>query len=71
MTTTAQRDLLVDHPVGREQDQPSTLDDAKRLRQRPGATLKLHTILVAELDPIAARPRHDSQFAAGPPTSFT
>ena len=64
MTTAAHRDLLVGHPLGRVEDQPRPLHHPKRQRQRRRPTLKLEAILLAELDPVAARPRHDSKFAA-------
>jgi hypothetical protein len=60
MTIAAHRDLLVGHPLGRVEDQSRALHIAIRQRRRTGATLKLTTILLAELDPIATRPRHDS-----------
>jgi hypothetical protein len=64
MTAAANRDLLVGHVLGGVENQPRALHDPERQRQRRGPTLKLNAILLAELDPVAARPRHASKFAA-------
>src|SRR4051812_14933762 len=67
MTTAAHRDLLINHPTGREEDQPCALHHPKRQRQRRGTTLKLQAILLAELDPVATDPRHAISFATRRP----
>src|SRR5512133_952855 len=63
VTVAAHRDVLVPHPLGRVEDQPRALHVAVGPRRRARTPLKLTAILVAELDPVTARPRHDSQFA--------
>jgi hypothetical protein len=67
VTAAADRDLLIGQALGRVEDQPRSLHDPKRQRQRGRPTLKLNAILLAKPDPEAARPRHDSQFAARQP----
>jgi hypothetical protein len=60
VTIAAHRDLLVLHPRGRIEDQSRALHIAIRQRRRASAPLKLTTILIAKLDPVAADPGHDA-----------
>src|SRR5215211_759350 len=48
----AHRDVLVLQPLGRIEDQPGALHIPVGQRRRTSATLKLTTILIAELDPV-------------------
>jgi hypothetical protein len=59
VTIAAHRDVLVAHPVRGIQDQPGALHIPEGQRRRARATLKLTTILIAKLDPVAAGPGHD------------
>jgi len=60
MTIAPRRDVLILHPLGRVEDQPGALHVAIGQRRRPSTTLKLATIIIAELDPVTAGARHDT-----------
>jgi hypothetical protein len=60
MTIAARRDVLVLHALGRVEDQSRALHIAVGQRRRGRTPLKLATILLAKLDPVAAGPGHDS-----------
>jgi hypothetical protein len=64
MAIDAHRDVLVLHALSGIQNQPRTLNHAKRQRRRVRPPLKLDALSSAQLDPIPAGPRHHHYFAA-------
>ena len=60
-------DLLVLRALGGIEDHPRTLHLAPGRRHRPRPALKLNALRIAQLDPMAAPPRHDHLFASDRP----
>src|SRR5215213_5884125 len=64
MAIQARGDLDIGQPLGRIKDHPCALHVTPRRRDLPRATLKLLTLLSAQLDHEATGPGHDHHFAA-------
>jgi hypothetical protein len=71
MAIQTRGDLDVRHPLGCVEDHPRALHVTPRRCDLARATLKLTALVSAQLDHVAAGPRHKHHFAAPPPTSFT